>query len=105
MGRHIFTLSLLGLILTTGCTSKTKKTTMPPLAVEITLARAKSLKEKISFSSQIESLYDATIEPRIDGYLISAPYSYGEIISKGDIIFTIDPKQLNTTLYAIEAEL
>lgn len=78
---------------------------MPPLAVEITLARAKSLKEKISFSSQIESLYDATIEPRIDGYLISAPYSYGEIISKGDIIFTIDPKQLNTTLYAIEAEL
>lgn len=97
------TLPLLGLIILCGCHHEQKRTSIPPLTIESTQATTVMAQDRVWFATSTKPLYEVTIEPRINGYLASINYESGKPVKRGDLIFTIDPEQLNTSLYAAEA--
>ncbi len=94
------------LLLAASCAHKSKRAaTMPPIGVEITTAQSKLVYDRIEVASQISSLYEAIIQPRIDGFLESINYSEGMPIKSGELIFVIDPSQYNIALLTARADL
>ncbi len=78
---------------------------MPPLEVDVAIATIDSLSDRITFSTTIEPLYEAIIEPRINGYLQSIRYSDGMPVKRGATIFTINPIEYQTALASSQAQL
>lgn len=105
--RKIKTLTLFLLLSTLlfGCHKTAKKGALPPLRVECAEATSAIACDQIWFATSTKPLYEVTIEPRINGYLSSINFESGKPVRRGDLIFRIDPEQLNTSLYAAEATL
>ncbi len=91
-------------LLLTSCRSGRKTPTMPPLEVEVAVARVDSLRDRVTFSTTIEPLYEAIIEPRVSGYLQSIIYNDGEPVRRGATIYTIDPIAYQTALSSARAD-
>ncbi len=106
---HILTIvaSLYTLTSLTGCGShkSTKPATMPPLTIESATARSVSMSDKIWFATSTLPQYSVTIEPRVAGYLQSIHFTAGDYVEQGQRLFTIDPSQINTSLYTAQASL
>ncbi len=102
-----FKLMVCGVVLVcvTSCIHKSKKEGMPPLNVEITTAQLTPIYDRVEVASEVSSLYDVVIQPRIDGFLNSINYSKGMPVKCGDLLFVIDPDQYNISLFAAQAEL
>ncbi|MFR9542817.1 MAG: efflux RND transporter periplasmic adaptor subunit, partial [Rikenellaceae bacterium] len=79
--------------------------TMPPIGVEVAQAQRSSICDRVEVASQVASMYDVVIQPRIDGFLNAINYSKGMPVSRGDLLFVIDPSQYNISLLASRADL
>ncbi len=93
------------LIAFSACHHKTKKESIPPLKVRVTEAQQKNVYNKIEVASQVASLYDVVIQPRVNGFLNSKNYQEGMPIKRGDLLFVIDPDEYNINLFAAQADL
>ncbi len=102
-----FKLSLYAIVLIVAiaCHRKSTTTTPPPPSVEVTTAQRELLYDQIEVASVIESLYEATIQPRIDGFLDSITYSPGVPLKRGDLLFVISPDTYNIALLTAQANL
>lgn len=78
---------------------------MPSLGVEVIEASRDSIPNRMRFIGYLNSQYDAVIQPRVNGYLLSVRYDSGMPVRRGQLLFTIDPVQLSTTMLAAEASL
>ncbi len=76
-----------------------------PCSVEAIEAATDTVPNRMSFVSSVESNFDALIEPRVNGYLVNKYFSSGMPVRKGQLLFTIDPNLLSTTLLSAEASL
>src|ERR1035437_5048520 len=47
----------------------------------------------------------ADIRPRVEGYLLRRVYTEGSLVKQGDVLFEIDPRQLEAQLRQAEANL
>lgn len=92
-------------LLPAGCGRHKPKPAMPPLPVETTFAVTDSIPNRMSFIGYLASNFDAVIQPRINGFLLSSQFSNGMPVKRGQLLFTIDPDQLSTTMLASEAAL
>ncbi len=81
-----------------GC-STPKKSTIPPLTITYSVATTQKLSDMIWFSSSTEAISSAIIEPRVNGYLTSINYSDGKPVEANELLYTINPDQLEL-LYA-----
>ena len=88
-----------------GCGKHASRQEMPPLRVEVAEAVVDSVPNRMSFIGYLASNFDAVIQPRVNGYLSSKRYSNGMPVKRGQLLFTIDPDQLSTSMLAAEAEL
>lgn len=90
-----------------GCADKKKHRTaaMPPLRVEVVEAVVDSIPNRMSYIGYLASYFDAVIQPRVTGFLTSKQYQNGMPVKKGQLLFTIDPDQLSTTMLAARAAL
>lgn len=78
---------------------------MPALPVAIARAVVDSIPNRMSFIGYLSSNFDAVIQPRVNGYLLTKQYGNGMPVRRGQVLFTIDPAQLSTTMLAAEASL
>ena len=93
-------------LLATGChRAKKQPARMPPLEVEVIRAELDSVPNRMSFIGYLASNFNAIIQPRVSGYLTSKRYSNGMPVKRGQLLFTIDPDQLSTTLLSARASL
>ena len=68
---------------------------MPPLlTVDVAHAVSEPIVRPMRFQSLIYSNYDATIQPRTQGYLLSKEFSKGMPVRKGQTLFTIDAAEV-----------
>lgn len=88
-----------------GCAKHAPKPAMPTLKIPVTEAVTDSVPVRMNFIGYLASNYDAVIQPRINGYLSSKQYDNGMPVRRGQLLFTIDPDQLSTTVLASEAAL
>lgn len=105
MKNFLHFLYILTMIMPIGCVRSAKKGDLPPLRVDCCKAKTEAISSNISIPSKIESLYEATIQPRVNGYILRICYDDGMPIKKGATLFEIDPSQLNTALLSAKAEL
>ncbi len=76
----------------------------PPQVRVVTVAP-----ERVSLDSEwiatLDGLVNAQIRPQVSGYLIKRDYEEGAVVSKGQVLFEIDPRPLQAALTQAEAQL
>lgn len=87
------------------CKHQPAKEPIPPLKVQVARAVVDSLPQQMQFIGYLQSNFDAVIQPRINGFLLSKRFENGMPVRRGDLLFTIDPSQFSNTMMAAEAEL
>ena len=102
MNRLLIVAGLVSALLPAGCGRHKPKPAMPPLQVETARAVTDSIPNRMSFIGYLSSNFDAVIQPRINGFLLSKRFSNGMPVKRGQLLFTIDPDQLSTTMLAAE---
>lgn len=104
MERYIPVLLLLAAT-AVGCSKHSQNRTAPTLQVEVAEAAIDSVANSMSFISYLSSNFDAVIQPRVAGYLSSKRYADGMPVRRGQLLFTIEPDLLSTTMLAAQASL
>ncbi|MFR9533238.1 MAG: efflux RND transporter periplasmic adaptor subunit [Rikenellaceae bacterium] len=99
-------LSIAVLFVITSCKDQqTNKKRAPEPKVEVISVKVDSLYHRINIASQIKALNNATIQPRVNGFLLETHYLGGAPVKQGELLFTIDPSTFSTSLYSAKASL
>src|SRR4051794_8033648 len=70
----------------TGCGKKTPPAPPPP-EVLVTDVQQRDVPIYNEYVGQLDASVNATIEARVQGYLISQNYKEGQLVKKGDVLF------------------
>ena len=94
------------LVFLTACEEKNNQYIEPPPA-EVTVAKATQQKviEYLEFTGTTKSVGFAEVRARVSGILTEMHFEPGVKVSKGDLLFIIDPKPYKAELAAAKAEL
>lgn len=92
------------LLLAGGCSPQKKAETIPPLQLPVAEVVADSLPETMRFIGYLASNFDAVIQPRVNGYLLTKQFENGMPVRRGSVLFTIDARPFTNTMLAAEAQ-
>lgn len=100
-----FTIFALALLLA-ACGGAKKGVEAPPVPrVAVAVATSQRVVEPMRFQTLLYSNYDATIQPRVSGYLLSKQFSKGLPVEKGQVLFTLDAAPIRLTVASNKAAL
>jgi membrane fusion protein, multidrug efflux system len=88
-----------------GLTACGKKTPPAPPPPEVLVTEVKQQDVPIfnEYVGQLDASVNATIEARVQGYLISQNYKEGQLVKKGDVLFQIDRRPFEAALAQAKA--
>jgi RND family efflux transporter MFP subunit len=90
-----------------GC-SDTESNSPPkptPLAeVDIAQPLSHKLTDWDEFTGRFEAINDVSLRARVTGYLVEKKFKDGQMVSKGDLLFVIDPRPFEYQLQRMQAE-
>lgn len=99
-------LCLLLTLLLCACEGRhTPKTAPSPPIVDVVEAKVESIANRQSFVGRIDGNYEAVIQPRVSGYLLSRHFESGMPVKRGALLFVIDAGLLTTTKLSAQAAL
>lgn len=78
---------------------------MEPLRVEVAEAVYDSIPRRMEFVGFLASNFDAVIQPRVNGFLLTKQFANGMPVRRGQVLFTLDPSQFSNSMLAAEAQL
>lgn len=78
---------------------------MPPAQVTLAAVETRELVEWEEFTGRVEPIETVELKPRVSGYITQVHFQSGELITQGDILFTIDQRPFQTKLRAAKAEV
>lgn len=78
---------------------------MPPPLVEVVQARSETVPLTRDLVGRLASTRVAQVRARVAGVILRRVYTEGTDVKAGDVLFEIDPAQLQTKLHAAEAAL
>ncbi len=90
---------------TIACQHKVADKKAPAIKVEVQEVAVESYYDKINFTTRIEGIRSAVIQPRVEGFLVATHYQGGMPGKRGDLLFTIDPSTYATSLLSARASL
>ncbi len=96
---------LLGLSLYACGKSAAPNSEPAPLTVDVVDAAVEMIPCRRSFVGRISGGYEAVIQPRVSGYLLSRHFVSGSPVRRGDLLFVIDDALLRTTALSAKASL
>lgn len=77
----------------------------PPPAVTVAVPIQREVVEQDEYTGRTEAVETVEIRPRVTGYLESVHFLDGDLVKKGDLLFTIDARPYQATLDHAKAEL
>lgn len=80
-----------------------KPASMPPPAVTVAPVEFRDLAETTEFSGRLGAVDDVEIRPRVSGHVDAVHFQSGQLVKKGDPLFTIDARWYEATLASTEA--
>jgi RND family efflux transporter MFP subunit len=91
-----------------GCSlgqSATPAATMVPPAVSVATVVSRQIQDSDEFTGRFEAVERVEIRPRVSGYIASVNFVQGRDVSKGDVLFVIDPRPYEAALKQAQAQL
>jgi RND family efflux transporter MFP subunit len=101
-------LILVGLLsLLAGCSSGSSKAApaAPPLTVEVATVVQQDTPIYSEWVATLDGYVNAQIQPHVSGYIIKQNYKEGSVVSKGQVLFEIDPRPFKAALDQAKAQL
>ncbi|HEU4414321.1 MAG TPA: efflux RND transporter periplasmic adaptor subunit [Candidatus Angelobacter sp.] len=95
----------LGLLSITGCTTTQAHPAAPPPTVEVTEVVQKDVPIPSEWVAVLDGYVNAQIQPHVSGYVIKQDYKEGSVVSKGQVLFEIDPRPFKAALDQAKAQL
>lgn len=74
----------------------------PPPGVLVAPVELKSLRERSEFVGRTLAVNDVSVRARVEGYLLEVPFQEGADVTKGDLLFVIDPAIYEAKVKAAE---
>jgi membrane fusion protein, multidrug efflux system len=75
----------------------------PPAAVSVAQVAQKAITEWDEFSGRVEAVERVEIRPRVSGTIDRIHFDEGQLVRKGDLLFTIDPRPYQAALAQAQA--
>lgn len=101
----ISSLSIICLLFIQGCSKKEVVTEIPPVNVEFFKVITKDIPVKQNWIGQTRGSEDVEIRARVEGYIDGEFFTEGSVVSKGEVIYTIDAKELEQRVLEAKARL
>ena len=108
--RRIVIILVLSLALTvlSSC-AKTSEASAPPAGGPIPVSVARAQQADVSLLGEwvgtLDGYVNAQIQPQVSGYLIRQNYREGSYVSKGDVLFEIDPRPFQAAVDQAQGQL
>jgi multidrug efflux system membrane fusion protein len=80
-------------------------TAPPPVPVSVAPVIQKSVTEWDEFSGRVQPVDRVEIRPQVSGLIVAVHFEEGQIVKKGDPLFTIDPRPFQAALAQAQAAL
>lgn len=74
-----------------------------PVPVDITTVASGNFPAVLEATGQTQAYYTVQVYARVSGYLLKRAYTEGEMVSKGQTLFIIDPSDLQNSLESTKA--
>jgi membrane fusion protein (multidrug efflux system) len=91
------------LLLLAGCGKPAAPPPHGPVPVETAIATIQSVPLYGDWVATTDGFVNAQIQPQVSGYLIRQDYKEGSLVSKGQVLFEIDPRPFQATLDQAQA--
>ncbi len=76
-----------------------------PLPVDVAKPLVKTIVDWDEYTGRFEAVQRVEIRPRVSGYVDAIQFADGELVKKGDLLLTIDPRPFQTALDSATAQL
>ncbi len=100
---------LLASLLLIGCEEERAEANTPsaPPPPQVTVAKpvVKEIVEDDEFVGRFAAVSEVEVRARVGGYLEAILFADGQLVEQGDLLFTIDPRPIETALGQAQAEL
>lgn len=93
------------MILTTSCHKKATETDSKPAVVDVAIPVVDSVVLHKTYPGFLSASQSVNLVARVDGYLVSHPYTGGDFVKKGTVLFTIEDKNYRDAVVKAEAAL
>lgn len=77
----------------------------PPPTVTVAPPLHQQVQEWDEFTGRIDAVESVEIRPQVSGYIENVHFKSGQLVKKGDLLFTIDARPFQAVLERTEAEL
>src|SRR4051794_21994223 len=95
---------LAGIIAMAGCQGKAAPPPPPPPpAVTVAPVVQRDVPVYKEWIGTTEGNVNAEIRPKVEGYLLRRVYNEGSLVRRGDLLFTVDPRQFQAQLEQAQA--
>jgi len=93
------------LVIVEGCSSSKAAPEPPPAIVEVAIVAQQDTPIYSEWVAVLDGYVNAQIQPRVSGYIIKQNYKEGSVVSKGAVLFEIDPRPFKASLDQAKAQL
>lgn len=104
MNKNYFLSTILSVLILSSC-KKDAAPEMKPLEVPVTEVLQQEVRLESEYTGQTFGESDIQINPRVDGLIESLNFKEGSIVSKGQLLYTIDPLPYQAKVHQAEGVL
>ena len=97
---------IVALLLSTGCSQSPSATTaLPPPEVQVVQVEQKDVPIYGEWIGTLDGLVNADIKAQVSGYLLKQDYTEGSPVTKGQLLFEIDPRPFQAAVDQAQGQL
>lgn len=98
-------ITLCALLLVAACGGPPEPPTPPPPAVEYETVTARPVAPRFEFVARTRAREDVEIRAQISGTIVERPFSEGQEVAEGSVLFRIDPRPYRAALSQAQAQV
>jgi RND family efflux transporter MFP subunit len=103
---YVLAVSVVSLALSAcGRSAAQSQAAMAPPQVNVAQALARQVTESDEFTGRFEAVEHVDVRPRVSGYISSVNFAEGSEVTKGDVLFVIDPRPYEAERNRARAQL
>lgn len=103
--KNILFVPAVAIALLFGCTPKNEFKAPPPPGVTVQMPEQRTVTINKSFPGRLEAHNGVDIRARVKGFLKTIDFKDGQIVKKGDLLFTIEPEQYIAAVNSAKANV